>query len=406
MNIIEFKKDLDHYSNAQIRTLAKYYKIDASMNDLRWLLAINHASKSRMDVIDLRKKITPETLLQLQQDTLQSRDLHVITFNIAYEGFSGRPLRGGSNYVCRQPEDCERNVAAFIESVGSSMPLDFICFQEADALTLLKYSPILASMGNVQYAQPNSTILTTFYNKKYNIVANYSGDIVRGRPYQITIFDNVCVVNTQFPHSGECRCDGDVFKLLNDKIASRSDKDEILANIRDKRIIMMGDFNNKDFQLNNIVRKIDGKDYYIVNFLGVELYQKYNKMYTCCWNESRAFNYASYKTRVSDNERYDRVKRDDGMIFDHIFDSVRDSSAPEVLDITPVYGASDHIPLYAKLKPLRQEPQPQRPPRKQMDFAKELGLENIPSYRVKGAHVLPKMSVSTSPPTDDSPPPA
>lgn len=404
MNIIEFKRDLDNYSNSQILLLAKYYNIDAPINDLRWLLAINHATKSRMDGIDLRKKITPETLLQLQQDAAQSRDLHVITYNIAYEGFTGRPLRGGSNYVCSKPEECERNVAAFIESVGLSTPLDFICFQEADALTLLKYSTVLQEMGNVQYAQPNSTILTTFYNKKYNIVANYSGDIVRGRPYQITIFDNVCVINTQFPHSRECHCDGNVFKLLNEKVTSRSDKDQILANIRDKRIIMMGDFNTKDFQLNRIVKKIDGKDYYVVNFLGVELYQRYNKMYTCCWHENRPFTYASYKTRISDNERYEGVTRNDGMIFDHIFDSIRDSSAPEVLDITPVYGASDHIPLYAKLKPLRQPQRPQQQPRKKMDFAKELGLENIRSYRVKDSWA-PKKSVSTSPP-DDTPPPA
>lgn len=60
MDIIKFKKDLDRYSNADILSIAKMYGFMAPMQDLRWLVAINHANKKQMpDAMALINKHFP-----------------------------------------------------------------------------------------------------------------------------------------------------------------------------------------------------------------------------------------------------------------------------------------------------------------------------------------------------------
>ena len=60
MNIIEFKKDLDTFSNLEILSLAKMYSLNDSITNLRWLIAIQHASKQQMpNVIDTINRYFP-----------------------------------------------------------------------------------------------------------------------------------------------------------------------------------------------------------------------------------------------------------------------------------------------------------------------------------------------------------
>ena len=52
MNALMFKQDLDNYSDADIQTLARFYKINANPKDLRWLIALRHANKRQMLPVD------------------------------------------------------------------------------------------------------------------------------------------------------------------------------------------------------------------------------------------------------------------------------------------------------------------------------------------------------------------
>lgn len=48
MNTLMFKKDLDQYSDSEIKTIAKMYNLNAPVKDLRWLIAIRHSNKKQM----------------------------------------------------------------------------------------------------------------------------------------------------------------------------------------------------------------------------------------------------------------------------------------------------------------------------------------------------------------------
>ena len=48
MNALLFKKDLDRYSDANVKAIAKMYNLNAPVKDLRWLIAIRHANKKQM----------------------------------------------------------------------------------------------------------------------------------------------------------------------------------------------------------------------------------------------------------------------------------------------------------------------------------------------------------------------
>ena len=48
MNILLFKKDLDHFSDHDILSISKMYNFSGNVKDLRWLIAIKHSQKAQM----------------------------------------------------------------------------------------------------------------------------------------------------------------------------------------------------------------------------------------------------------------------------------------------------------------------------------------------------------------------
>ena len=48
MNVLLFKRDLDHFSNSDILAISKMYDLSGDVNDLRWLIAIKHSQKTQM----------------------------------------------------------------------------------------------------------------------------------------------------------------------------------------------------------------------------------------------------------------------------------------------------------------------------------------------------------------------
>ena len=47
-NVINFKRDLDDYSENEIKTIGKMYDLTGDVKDLRWLIAIKHSQKAQM----------------------------------------------------------------------------------------------------------------------------------------------------------------------------------------------------------------------------------------------------------------------------------------------------------------------------------------------------------------------
>lgn len=67
--VLLLKKDLEKYSNGEIKTIANYYKINGkNVNDLRWQIAIRHSQKSQF--MTGNYQVDREILLNLDDEDL------------------------------------------------------------------------------------------------------------------------------------------------------------------------------------------------------------------------------------------------------------------------------------------------------------------------------------------------
>lgn len=71
MNILLFKRDLDQYSNVDIKTMAKMYNLVGDVNDLRWMVAIKNSQSTATMItgyptfdMDIMERMDDDTLLQ------------------------------------------------------------------------------------------------------------------------------------------------------------------------------------------------------------------------------------------------------------------------------------------------------------------------------------------------------
>ena len=67
--VLLLKKDLEKYSNGEIKTIANYYKINGkNVNDLRWQIAIRHSQKNQF--MTGNYQVDKEILLNLDDEDL------------------------------------------------------------------------------------------------------------------------------------------------------------------------------------------------------------------------------------------------------------------------------------------------------------------------------------------------
>ena len=203
----------------------------------------------------------PQSQLNLSSNSLQftfvKRPLIVLTYNICWEcmtnsstGSAGSlgarcmPVTPGSTTTI-----CAQNMAEMVAQIpeGLEAGFDFIGFQEASRWNLFQtMSPTVFTPMTAQHFIRGAVdrFVTFFDTSKYTIRHRIDwGFRTNGRPYQILIFDEGLIfVNLHNCH-GACVDPNFVQTALSNSLTRRLTPNEI-NQIRDFRIIMVGDFND------------------------------------------------------------------------------------------------------------------------------------------------------------------
>lgn len=227
--------------------------------------------------------------------------IKIFSYNVSWESMTGKKsswrfCNTTNRHSNRNNHVCIQNVAHIIDE--NCKTCDFITLQEAaNYKDIIDNSKILKKMDYLVH-KSGPEYMITFWDKEYTLDKYYHGEFESGRPYQILMFSNMCIVNIHMGHY-------DLKKL-------KSQLNKIVKGINKKykyRIIISGDFNyditGHSIVLDNIKFKINKR--------------KFN---TCC---------NPYNTRQ----------------FDHIIDS---KHTPIIKPIYTELMASDHVPISAKIK--------------------------------------------------------
>ena len=243
--------------------------------------------------------------------------MKVLTYNISWEGMTGRDSRTakGTKCIVDGVNKCNPNVLSVLKP-----EYDFLCLQEASGVPADFLS---ATHERLEYTDGMETAIM-FHKKEYVRQKSFTGNFDEvGRPFLIAIFEKFVVISV---HPGHHIATRRVFSILETAL-----KDE---DITRKEIIIAGDFN------------VSIGPSVIV--FGRTLKREPGMMYTCCDSE------------FGENPLYIGS-------FDHILVSEPSVLTSATLPIPAETNTlfSDHLPLLAdiELKPTPPPAAPAFPPR-------------------------------------------
>jgi endonuclease/exonuclease/phosphatase family metal-dependent hydrolase len=232
--------------------------------------------------------------------------IKIITYNLSWESMTGKKINW---HLCNSTiknnkkhfSVCQNNIKDIIDH-----NFDFILLQEASNIeNIIQDSKYLNKLLFLDHKSGKERMITLWNSNKYNIQDKITGEFETGRPWQLLIFDNLSIINLHAPHCGKIK----LLKYLKNILKTHYDL------IKNKRLIMGGDFNHEINQSDNIKYK------------DIKLYFSNQKLKTCCSNKF--------------------IKNNFNVHFDHILDSLK----PPINLFIPKnkYLASDHKPVIAYL---------------------------------------------------------
>ncbi len=210
--------------------------------------------------ISQTKRSQPKTNLS------QTAPLLVLSNNVCFNAMTHNDHTGGAAKLGEKciwdPNNpshitiCAENIANMIDLLPELYGvegLDFVGLQEASKWEALQKaaSKTLAKMSPIPTLQDKEYAVTFFDPSKYSIAHTWSDDLGRGRPFQITIFnEGIIFLNIHNGHGSKATFQY-ITERLSGKLLAKLSRSEIKA-IANYRIIAVGDFNQVAIGQTNI----------------------------------------------------------------------------------------------------------------------------------------------------------
>lgn len=195
--------------------------------------------------------------------------IKVLSYNICWECMSGSSEGSagklGQNCIKITKNKinfttCAENIATQIDNFseyygGANNSFDFVGLQESkDWQTLYKLSPALSKLKAVE-----GKVISLYDGNKYTLEKAINSQFEPGRPIQILIFkEKVIFVNLHAPHASSYPKQS-LKQYLENKLSSALklglNDDKKIDELREHRIIVVGDFNDHHSSLFNDLQK-------------------------------------------------------------------------------------------------------------------------------------------------------